>query len=241
MIKKYYESLLDRNQNLGIQFSDGWVFGKVLTVEDMPYNFNRYDLLTTANGSSTIASGTADEWHELRDASNNRILWEDTADKMLHIFAGVYPPRLRLWYRYPDPIQRGGNAEIKISALSATTGGFKDGLESPYRCPTTATELIIPKDLVVKVGIFNPEVYGVHPRLFFYIRRMKLHYYNPKDSYELKIIDNIMNRKIPCKLWSPGIESFDYNTFSELNVYPIAWKNIDKTVASTVSGYMESD
>lgn len=224
MVTPFTKALLERKHNVGQQFANGWLFGQVVNYEDCAIIFDRYDSLAAGSGNATIAGGAANYWHEWMNAQQQKYLRERDADKVLQAFIGIYPPRLRLFMQFPMPISRGELYEIKVPAvLTALAGGWVNGEWSPYETPTTLTEMIVPPEMTIGFGVFNTEGVAVNPRFLLYIRRLQLQYFNPDTTVGKKKIEEITSGKAKARLWSPGLQPFEYDVSDRIGVPTYKW------------------
>lgn len=220
-VKSYTETLLERGQKFAMKMGAFWVFGIVRDYEDVgPFVYDRINEMTTGDSQFSIGSGSDATYNRLRDSNNEDIFWEEDRGYMLHAFIGINPPDLRLFTRYPAPVIRGNLSEIKVAALNAEAKGFVDGNEdgSPFDLPTNRTELMIPMEIEIDFGLFNPLAYTVVPELKIFIRRYYVQYYTPNNQVQAKIIENIINGNLKCHWWSPGIDPFNYDIPSKIGV-----------------------
>jgi hypothetical protein len=157
------------------------------------------------------------------NSNNQHLFRERDKDKILQAFIGIYPPRLRLFKRFPDPIVRGNLYEIKVPAVvTAASGGYISGEMSPYEAPTTMTEIIVPPELLVSWGVFNPEAVAVYPRFQIIMRRLQIRYFKMNNTKDKQEIEKIVNGA-RCKKWSPGIEPFEYDVADRIGADLIDW------------------
>lgn len=223
MVSDFMTALLERKHNLGQQFANGWVFGSVVNYEDIQIPYDLYGAMTTGTGTVTLNT-VAGEWHEWANAQNQLMFRERDGDKILQAFIGISPTRLRLFHQFPAPIIRGNLYEIKVPAVkTATSGGYITGELSPYEMPTTLTEFIVPPELHLQWGLFNPETYTVYPRFNIFIRRCQMNYFDPDSKSGKEKIEQITNGKVPCKLWSPGLDPYEYDTGDRMDVEQYEW------------------
>lgn len=233
----YQKGQLMRNYLFGLEYSSGWVFGRVLTFDDVNYVYDRWP--TSGTTITTLAANTAlGSPHELRDADTNEILWVQESNHLYQVFVGIAPPRMRLFKFYPE-LYLGGSLD-KVTATqtpTSTSFGFVDGIMSPYDDPTTAGEVFIPKELKVQWQLFNPENFAVIPLVKFVIRNMVVQWFNPDNGGDKQIISGIMAGKIPCRLWSPGGYIPPYNTEQKLGIRGTPWQ----FGSGTINGSLMTD
>jgi len=227
IVKNYEDAFLDRGQWFGIKFARGWCFARVVGFENtIKYPFNRYQKLSSRSSSVVVGSGTSsDTWWVWEDRRSGKdLFWEYNTNYVLHVMIGIAPKRLRLFRRYPDPYARGNLSKIKVDAVpTAESMGYIDGGMSPYDNPSSLSEMFVPKELLVKHAVFNPEGYDVIPRFNVYIRRLKVQWLNIEKAEDAKMIENIIKRKVRAKLWTPGVEAFEYDSENKLLVKPVSW------------------
>lgn len=228
-IKTYQEALLERGHNFGLKVRNGWIFARVKDYEPIVnVNYDRFDGMTTASASSSIAGGTAATWHLLEDANSEDYLAETEKNRVLQVFMGMWPMRLRKWMQFPETLQRGNLDKILVPAVpTATTGGYIDGLMSPYMNPTDQGMMIVPEEVNVYHGLFNPELYTVQPKISLFIRRMDVQWLNPLEAKAKAKIAEIIQRVetgkngVAAMLWSPGLKAWDYSSMDKLHIQPV--------------------
>ena len=220
----YLKGQLPRNFIFGMEFDPGgWVFGKVLTFDDIDYKYDRFPTSGALFGQLAANSALASP-HELVDASTNNPLWVKDRSHVYQVFAGIAPPRLRLFRFYPD-LDIGGSLDTVPAAQTptSTSGGYTDGTSSPYDDPTIALETIIPIELRVQWQLFNPEAFAVTPLVRFLIRRLVVKWFNPMNAADADLINKIINNKLPCHLWTPGAYLPKYDTVDKLGIEGTKW------------------
>jgi len=223
MVERFDTALLERGHNVAMQFAKSWVMGEVVNYEDAPLTYERYDTLAAGSGNTTIAGGAANNWHQWLNANNQDIFRERDKDKILQAFIGIYPSRLRFWKQFPAPVTRGNLYEIKVPAvLTVAAPGYISGEWSPYEAPTTLTEVLVPPELIIWWGVFNPEAVAVFPRFQVFIRRIQVRYFKMNNSKDKQRIESIMNGA-RCKKWSPGLEPFEYDVGDRIGADEIDW------------------
>lgn len=230
MTKTFDQGLVERGENIAQQFANGWIMGEVVNYEDAPTPYDQYDALpagsSNATGPGGAGVGAGTYWWQWFTAPNQRqdMFRERDKDKIIQAFIGIYPPRLRLFRQFPAPEIRGNLYEIKVAAIPVvTSGGYINGEWSPYQQPTSLTELIVPPELIAKFALFNPEAVAVFPRFQVFIRRIQMRYFKKNNSTDQKTIDDIIDKKIPCKKWSPGLVPSDYDVSDRTGADIIDW------------------
>ena len=232
-IQTYLDALLHRNHNLAYKFPEGYTFFKVVDYEDAMLDFNEYNVLANASSSATIGTATTGvDWSRWNLNSNSTydIFKETQAGFMIQAFIGINPPSLKLWRQLPAPIARGNLDQTKITALNDSMPGFLTGEEnsSPYDMPSALSEMIIPSNFPeVRFGLYNSSGISVMPRFKIAARRLKVQAYKPEQSQEDKnmVNDIILGRRM-CKVYSPGMDGYQYDVKNEYGTGFIPWRTI---------------
>jgi hypothetical protein len=217
----YADTLLKRGQKFAMKLGTLWVFGIVRDYEDVgPFVYDRINEMKSGASQFSIGSGSDADYNRLRDSNNEDIFWEEDEGFILHAFIGIDPPDLRLFTRYPSPVIRGNLSKIKVTGINAEAKGYVDGNVdgSPFDLPTNRTELLIPTELEVDFGLYNPLGRSVVPALKIFIRRYQVQFYDPENKVQSEIIKNIINGNFKCHWWSPGIDPFNYDIESNLGI-----------------------
>lgn len=227
--ENYMSALLQRNHNLAYKLPEGYIFLRVLDYEDSQYYFQQYDTVAAQSASSSIAGGPTADWHRWDPwgGTNYDLLEERECGYILQAFVGIDPPTLRWWKRFPSPIPRGSLDRIKITGLDDTQPGYLDGMPwgSPYDMPTALSELIIPTNFpAIEFGIYNMETFPVTPKFRIPIRRLQVKALEPDKPGDKQLINEMIQFKRPCKVWSPGVGGYQYNARQNFGVCPVPWE-----------------
>ena len=222
-MRTYAEALLERGNNFALHMDGGWVFGKVLDIDrTISMVYNRFNTLGPQSYKTTVGSettGTA--WHVLEDDDEHEYLYEKYSNKLIQAFIGISPSPLKLFWQYPAATPRGTLGEILLKEpFTDETPGAIDGYMSPFTLPTEAGELMIPKEVRIALGLYNPTSYNVNPVLKFMMQRMEVRYLDPDNSADMSVIESIQNGG-RCKFWSPGLGLWDYGAISQLGIKPV--------------------
>ena len=204
--------LLWHDHNLGLRFSDGWVFFRVDNFEDIPTYY-----WTT---SQIPALGTLD--YQTPKEGNNEIIYTRIGDQIIQTFIGLNHPKLRLFRRIPAGKPVGVHPELSAPTLTGNFG-FVEGWQSPFDEPTGMTKMYIPYNIHVEFGFANPEQYQVTPNLAIYMRILKVKPLDPSVESDVQVIKDIVAKKIPCDKYCPSIYPYDYPIEATWNVKPIRW------------------
>lgn len=225
-IPTYLENNLLRKQNFGLKFAQGWVFGKVIDFEDVHMIFDNYPVLPGFTSTTIVPPKTQpDQWNEWKDIqANEAIFYEWDSGMMLQAFIGIHPSDCRLWKRFPSPVPRGNLSKIKVASIGANTIGWIDGHHngSPFSMPSALTEMLIPKELtMIEWAVYNPLPIAIAPKFRINIRRHNVKYYDPSKKSDMDKINDMWSGKMAWKPWSPGVDSWAYDTSKQLGVNPV--------------------
>lgn len=232
----YLDALLQRNHNLAYKFPEGYMFFRVEDYEDTVLNYNEYNVLTTESSSATIGSAsTGKNWNTwtLNNSLTYDIFHEGMSGFMLQTFLGIDPPSLKVWRQIPAPTPRGNLDQTKITTLNDDAPGFLTGHDesSPYDMPSVLSEMIIPSNFPqIQTGIYNPEGISVMPRFKVIFRRMKVQAYNPQDQMDRNTINDIISGRRHVKVYSPGLDGYQYDHKREYGVDVLPWRTVAGSV-----------
>jgi len=203
------------------------VFGIVRDFEDVgPFVYNRLNQMATGASTWSIGSGSAQSYGSFVDSNNKDLFYEEDTGHMLHAFIGIAPPDLRMFVRYPAGIPRGNLSKIKQTTLNAEAKGYQDGNDggSPFDLPTSRLELMLPKEIEVEFGLYNPLPYTITPQFNIVMRRYRVSYYNPEVKEDRVTIQNIIDGVTRARWWSPHVQKFDYDALDKLGISAIEIK-----------------
>jgi len=156
------EKFLLPNHLLALEFSEGWIFARVVRRRIMQYK--PYSLINSAGTTVDIAATSAQAELWLRDSRNTKvdiIYIDKTTDKgfpwILHGAIGWKPHQILVYPRIPE----GSNIPGKfpeIDPVQPSAGnltGYYSGMESPYTKPTDFMEYWIPPKTHVGHEFYN--------------------------------------------------------------------------------------
>jgi len=231
--ESYTTALMQRGHNLAYKFPDDkYLFFRVEDYEDAPLIYSEYNVLAKQSSSATIGSATSGEdWNRwsLNNSVTYDIFMERGKNIMLQVFIGISSPDLKMWRQIPAPTPRGNLDQTKITALNDSTPGFITGEESgsPFDAPTVLSEMFVPANFPsIRFGLYNPATVPIMPKFRVIIRRMKVHTYDPRDQMDKNIINDIIGGRKPCKVYSPGLDGYQYDAEMNYGVAPMPWKVI---------------
>jgi hypothetical protein len=211
------ERFLYNNHLFCLEFSEGFIFGRVLRRRIC--NYKPYSLID-ANGTTVniAASGhQAELW--LRDSRNTKVdilYLDETRDKgfpwFLHGAIGWKPHQILVYPRIPE----GSNIPGKFPSLdpirpsSGDLAGYYSGVESPYDCPTDFMEYVIPPKMHVGHEFYNKDDRAHNPvaNILFALYHVQL--FNPVlvgVGPHNRIIRDIALRHVPAAFFTVGFTS----------------------------------
>lgn len=128
------------------------------------------DLADHSLGSASAQSTSGTGWNEIVDSQGRYHLESEYEKVVYQIFYGISPGQAWVYLRYPS--NRDLNSLLGTRAIGSRVGHI-DGRKSPYRTPSSTTELFTMYGL-------HPAFLGYHPyaepssitvRLYFYVTR----------------------------------------------------------------------
>jgi len=156
------EKFLLQNHLLALEFSEGWIFGRV--VRRRIVHYKPYSLITSAGATVDIAASSAQAELQLRDPRNNAvdvIYLEATTDRgfpwILHGAIGWKPHQILVYPRIPEGKTIPGKFP-NIDPIQPSSGnltGYYSGVESSYDRPTDFMEYVIPPKMHIGHEFYN--------------------------------------------------------------------------------------
>lgn len=211
------EKFLLQNHLMALEFSEGWLFARVVRRRIMQYR--PYSLITAAGVTVDIAATGAQAELWMRDPRNNAvdILYLDvTTDKgfpwLLHGAIGWKPHFIRVYPRIPE----GSNIPGKfpnIDALQPSAGdktGYYSEKESPYDEPTDFMEYVIPPKTHIGHEFYNYDSRAHNPVaniLFALYHFQLLKPTTPGIGVHNRMIRDIALRHVPAAFLTVGFTS----------------------------------
>jgi hypothetical protein len=157
------EKFLRPNYYFAAQFSEGWMFGRVITRDFCRYK--PYKLINAAGTATTIATVTHQSEILLKDPRNtdNDLLYLDTYTSsdgypwFYHFAIGIKPVGIRAWVRYPETQDIPGKFPVldPISPSNDEDLGYFTWDDSPYEAPTEFTEMVLMPKTRIGLEYYN--------------------------------------------------------------------------------------
>ena len=202
----YYERLdkhlVKANYNIGLNFSEGYVFFRVARTSLLPYLYDPFAEITNFAGAGNIdmPSGTYITAKELPSVSLNstNILKVDDQTHVYQVFFGVAPSVCRVFVAYPRETEI-NQIDEGIHTPAYPAFGFYDGFESPLNMPSPRTGRFIPYGPLMAFAFYNYAPYNIKPMLRFIINRMQV-----EPIKDARLIKAIIDRKVECTFASVG-------------------------------------
>ncbi len=158
MHQDYERLFLKEGYILGIQMLENSkrmnYYFRVLSLEDTPYQYS----------FAAIAAGGATGWIRPQDSSNRYFLNPPEQTLINHMFVGLNPTRLELYLQYPLDKDKG--ALVGSRVVGSGMGMFAEGITSPYRSPSTRTEIVSIKDIDPAFNAYSP--IACTPKIYVY-------------------------------------------------------------------------
>jgi hypothetical protein len=234
-LERLEKAIVKENHNIGLGFSEGYVFFRVVTRNIFPFLYDPFAEITNFGGAGAIdmASGlyiTAKELPSTTLSSTNIFHIKQT-NHINQIFFGISPGICRIFPAYPRQTEI-NQLDEGIHTSGYPIFGFIDGFESPIEKPSPRSMFFIPYGPLMAFAFYNPAPYNIKPMLQFIINRL-----NVKPITDVDMVMKILQGKIECRLATLGDIDGPYseggsNYRSYWNVDPI---RLDATRAEIVT------
>ena len=185
------EKLVKPGYYVGVLFSQGPVFFKVLSREILEYTY------TVSNVPSRTVTN---EWIEPVDDMNRRILEPEQDKYVLQVMFGIRPALMRVYLQFPPRVDRWS---LRGTRKPGGPTGYVDGFMSPYDNPSIRSELWCWKDLYPAFMLYNDHDETMNAILKFYVAKIKYKIIRDRDTIKAFIED-----KRRCHKWS-FLEPYD--------------------------------
>lgn len=157
------DKFLRQNYLFGLQFSDGWMFGRIITRNFCRYK--PYKLINTAGTATSIAASTHQSELLIKDPRNtdndmlymNSYISPDGYPWFYHFALGIKPVGIRAWIRYPETTDIPGKFP-ELDPISPTNNedlGYFTWEDSPYEGPTEYTEMVLMPKTRISLEYYN--------------------------------------------------------------------------------------
>jgi len=199
------EKFLQENHRLALQFEEGWVFLRILAVDNKVNYKPFYYTLSRMSASS----GTIEPAVLFKTANNEKItdITQDYAREYIyHVGIGVAPATedLRIYVEYPHNTQH-GNLFVMATKSVGDDYGYITSLDSPYDLPTDALEFIVPFGYDIAMAFANKdETRQIKPTLNFVMRKYQIKVLDPNDTLDAIIIGKIARGTATARLYTIG-------------------------------------
>lgn len=204
------EKFLQTNYYFGLEFSDGWMFGRVITRDFCRYK--PYKLINAAGTATAIATLTHQSELLLKDPRNtdNDLLYmssytsPDGHPWFYHFAIGIKPVGIRAWVRYPETTDIPGKfPELDpISPSNDENLGYFTWDDSPYEEPTEFTEMVLMPKTRIGIEYYNTTAETQRPVLN--IETMVYKFQVLDKINHPNIIAQIANGQRPAALFRVG-------------------------------------
>lgn len=205
------------NHLLALEWSEGWLFSRVVRRRIMHYK--PYSLIDSAGATVDIAATSAQAELRLRDPRNKDVdilYMRDTTNVgypwILHGAIGWKPHQIFVYPRFPE----GSNIPAKfpeIDPIKPSAGdftGYYSGRESPYEEPTDFMEYILPPGQHIGHEFYNYDSRAHNPvaNILFALYHFQLFKPNLTGvGLHNRIIRDIALRHVPCTFLTVGYTS----------------------------------
>jgi len=195
--KRIEEEYMQPGHFLGLKFSEGYHFMKILAKE---WTFLKYNLYYDTSTTTLATQTTTSAWNDLQVSSSdarNQLSPEDSRrDQIYQLFYGTSPSCAEIYSQYVSRMDR--HSLIGTRAVPGDVG-YITGEQSPYNDPSVKTEMFTMNQLTPAFKAYNPSDYTITVNMGFHI--MKYTYEPVKDT---RIIKEFMNNQRRVRLETMG-------------------------------------
>lgn len=209
------EVVLKDDDIFAMQFPEGWLVGRSIQPELIPFNFQWPAIPGQQASGPNVNTVELDRpW----DVNNNNasILYHEETKQLWQIFIGLDTPVTWFFLEYPLGSRHGyinpniGKPTWTLNAVSRY--GYKfGGWESFYGEETAASMFYLPFRVEVGMGIFNHASYAQQPQVRFLINKFNIQPFDPADKADASIITQVLRRQVRSVMWGPSTDGWSWN------------------------------
>lgn len=213
------DRFLDNRDLFALRYSQGLVFLEVEEFEDTEYE--EFSNLEDISSGSNLSNG----YQRLEDSNSDDLLFvpSDDENTILHVGIGIAPSVIEMFVSYPEGSRNMRSIpDLSTPPTPGSNFGHVDGSKSPYRQPTSHSELVIPPKQRISVDFQNPGNDSHEPLLKLVYRKYNVSVLDPQSGVDKNVIDRIVNPGSPAPIFTVGNfdSKADYNMEDEWGVNP---------------------
>jgi len=231
-VKPIINKFLERNYLFALEFSEGFIFGRVVRRSIIQYK--PYPVINTDGTPAVVPPQTSTPELQFRDPRNRDVdllklstgLSPGNYPWILHGAIGVQQPYVRVYLRYPSggAISLAGRFPSMDPLAPGDDVGYISSSLSPYESPSDYAEIIIPPRITVGANYHNShDTIPVNPLLHLLFALYYFQILNPATEKEL--VSAIARRAVPAAFFTVGPVDQPFSlsgpTRSEWGVDPI--------------------
>ena len=204
------EKLLQPNYLFALEFSEGFVFGRV--VRRRICQWKPYQVINSAGTVVSISASSHQSELRFRDPRNtaNEILYLDTTTNsgyawIFHGSFGIKPDYVRMYLRFPSGETIPGRFP-NVDPIRPSSGddfGYIDSRKSPYEQPTDYVEIVIPPLTSIGAEYYNNDPDKAHTPVLNIL--FALYWFQPLTKQKhAPLIGKIARREVPSAFLTVG-------------------------------------
>lgn len=216
------ERFLDNRDLFALRYQEGLVFLEVEEFEDTVYE--DFSNLEDIESTTSLNAG----YQRIEDSNSDDLLFVPAGNDftIMHLGIGVAPSVIEMFISYPEGSRnRGSLPDLTAQPTPGANFGMVDGGQSPYRKPTSASELVIPPKQRVSMDFQNPGDDTHEPILKVVYRKYRVGVLDveSRDDEVKNAIRRILNPGSPMPIFTVGNfnSKAEYNMDEEWNVRPV--------------------
>lgn len=229
MAREIEDNYLRRRDLFALEYESGLTFHEVREFEDVTYE--EFSELEDIESGTSLDNG----FQELQDSNGDDILNvpSDNEFTILHVGIGIAPSVIEMFVSYPQGSRNKKSLpNVSENPTPGANFGMTDGDDSPYRSPTTKSELVIPPKETLTFNFHNPGDDTHEPLLKFEVRKYKVNVINPRDSMNRDVISNIVRPGSPAPIFPVGNfnSKSDFELEQDWGVTPVEKERIRESL-----------
>jgi hypothetical protein len=209
-IRPIWEKFLQTNYLFALEFSEGFVFGRV--IRRKPCIYKPWSLINSSGTAVTISPESHQSELRFRDPRNTEddILYLDSSTNagyawILHGSIGIKPEQILMYPKFPEAQEVPGKFP-SIDPIRPSSGdktGYVNSLLSPYESPTDFIEYVIPPYIHVGAEYYNTDSnLTLRPVMNLLFTVYWFQVLTPERHRNL--IGKIANREVPASFLTVG-------------------------------------
>lgn len=208
-IRPITEKILQTNYLFGMEFREGFVFGRVVRRRMCVYKpWRLIDATGTVVSISASSHQSELRFRDPRNPANDILYLSATTNNgypwFFHGAIGIKPPKVRMYLRIPEGKDIPGKFP-NVDPIRPSSGdnfGYVDYSVSPYDKPTDFVEIVIPPLVHIGAEYYNTDADRAHtPILNLTFALYWVEFFKPDSP----MVGKIARREVPAAFLTVGV------------------------------------